>query len=82
MENMIKEQQLDLFADRTSTHYLSSNQLRLWFSTFAYILMNACRVLGLAGISFAKAQCGIIRLKLLRTGSPAGGSPRPASSTP
>ncbi|PIE52095.1 IS1380 family transposase, partial [Candidatus Fermentibacteria bacterium] len=41
MENRIKEQQLDLFADRTSTHWVSSNQLRLWFSTFAYILLNA-----------------------------------------
>jgi hypothetical protein len=69
MENRIKEQQLDLFADRTSTHYLSSNQLRLWFSTFAYILLNALRVLGLAGTSFAKAQCGTIRLKLLKIGA-------------
>ncbi len=69
MENRIKEQQLDLFADRTSTHYLSSNQLRLWFSTFAYILMNACRVLGLAGTSFARSQCGTIRLKLLKIGA-------------
>jgi hypothetical protein len=69
MENRIKEQQLDLFADRTSTHYLSSNQLRLWFSTFAYILLNACRVLGLKGTSFAKAQCGTIRLKLMKIGA-------------
>ena len=46
MENRIKEQQLDPFADRTSTHHLSSDQLRLWFSTAAYTLINPlCRVL-------------------------------------
>jgi len=38
MENRIKEQQLDLFADRTSTHWMASNQLRLWFSAFAHLL--------------------------------------------
>jgi hypothetical protein len=69
MENRIKEQQLDLFADRTSTHYMTSNQLRLWFSTFAYILLNTCRVLGMEGTSFARAQCGTIRLKLLKIGA-------------
>jgi hypothetical protein len=43
MENRIKEQQLDPFADRTSTHHLSSDQLRLWFSTAAYTLINPLR---------------------------------------
>ncbi len=69
MENRIKEQQLDLFADRTSTHWMGSNQLRVWFSTVAYMLLNAYRVLGLKGTAFAKAQCGTIRLKLMKIGA-------------
>lgn len=69
MENRIKEQQLDLFGDRTSTHWMASNQLRLWCSTAAYILLNACRVLALKGTLFEKAQCGTIRLKLLKIGA-------------
>ena len=47
MENRIKEQQLDLFADRTSTRYMASNQLRLWLSTFAYVLLSRMRTLAL-----------------------------------
>src|SRR5215469_2731510 len=43
MENRIKEQQLDLFADRTSTHWMASNQLRLWFSAFAHLLVSTLR---------------------------------------
>lgn len=66
MENRIKEQQLDLFADRTSTHALRSNQLRLWFSTAAYTLMNALRRVGLNGTRLARATCGTLRLKLLK----------------
>ena len=69
MENRIKEQQLDLFADRTSTHSLRANQLRLWFSTAAYTLMNALRRIGLKGTALAKATCGAIRLKLLKIGA-------------
>jgi len=69
MENRIKEQQLDLFGDRTSTHWMASNQLRLWFSTAAYVLLHAYRVLGLHGTIFEKAQCGTIRLKLLKIGA-------------
>jgi len=69
MENRIKEQQLDLFADRTSTHWMGSNQLRVWFSTVAYMLLNAYRVLGLKETAFAKAQCGTIRLKLMKIGA-------------
>ncbi len=69
MENRIKEQQLDLFADRTSTHSLRANQLRLWFSTAAYTLMNALRRVGLKGTALAKATCGTIRLKLLKLGA-------------
>lgn len=69
MENRIKEQQLDLFADRTSTHALRSNQLRLWFSSIAYVLMHSLRRLGLAGTCLERAQCDTIRLKLLKIGA-------------
>jgi hypothetical protein len=66
MENRIKEQQLDLFADRTSTHYMGSNQLRLWFSTFAYLLVETTRTVALQGTELAKATAGTIRRKLLK----------------
>ena len=69
MENRIKEQQLDLFADRTSTHTMRANQLRLWFSSFAYVLMSAVRRVALRGTRMAKASCGTIRLKLLKIGA-------------
>lgn len=69
MENRIKEQQMDLFADRTSSHGMRSNQLRLYFSSFAYVLVQALRRLGLAGTEMAKAQCGTIRLKLFKVGT-------------
>jgi len=69
MENRIKEQQLGLFADRTSTSWMRSNQLRLYFSSFAYILMHALRRLGLEGTELAKAQCDTIRLKLFKIGA-------------
>jgi hypothetical protein len=69
MENRIKEQQLALFADRTSTERMRSNQLRLYFSTFAYQLMQGLRRLGLQGTEMAQAQCQTIRLKLLKIGA-------------
>jgi DDE family transposase len=69
MENRIKEQQLALFADRTSTELMRSNQLRLYFSTFAYQLMQALRRLGLKGTEMAQAQCQTIRLRLLKIGA-------------
>ena len=69
MENRIKEQQLALFADRTSTHRIHANQLRLYFSSFAYVLMQALRRLVLEGTELAKAQCHTIRLKLLKIGT-------------
>ncbi len=68
MENRIKEQ-LMLFADRTSTAYLRSNQIRLYFSSVAYLLMQALRRLGLQGTEWAKAQCTTLRLKLLKIGA-------------
>ncbi len=69
MENRIKEQQLYLFADRTSAATMRANQLRLWFSSVAYTLMNALRRLGLKGTKLARAQCNTIRLKLLKIGA-------------
>ena len=68
MENRIKEQ-MSLFADRTSTHWLRSNQIRLYFSTIAYQLMQALRRLGLTGTELAQAQCHTVRLKLLKIGA-------------
>ena len=68
-ENRIKEQQLDLFADRTSTGKMWSNQLRLYFSSTAYVLMQTLRRVALPGTELAKAQCGTIRLKLLKIGA-------------
>ena len=69
MENRIKEQQLNLFADRTSATTMRANELRLWFSSVAYTLLSALRRLGLKGTDLAKAQCGTIRLKLLKIGA-------------
>jgi len=69
MENRIKECQLDLFADRTSTATMQANQLRLWFASMAYVLLCALRRIGLAHSQFAEATCGTIRLKLLKLGA-------------
>ena len=69
MENRIKECQADLFADRTSTATMRANQLRLWFASFAYILLCAVRRIGLKRTQFAKANCATIRLKLLKIGA-------------
>jgi Transposase DDE domain group 1 len=69
VENRIKEQQLDLFADRTSAATMRANQLRLWFASFAYVLLEALRRIGLRHTQFAAATCGTIRLKLLKIGA-------------
>lgn len=69
MENRIKEQQLGLFADRTSCHSWWANQWRLLLSGLAYTLLEALRRIGLAGTELARAQCGTIRLKLLKIGA-------------
>ena len=62
MENRIKEQQLHLFADRTSAETMRANQIRLFFSSIAYTLLEALRRLGLTETSMAQAQCQTIRL--------------------
>ena len=69
MENRIKECQLDLYADRTSTATMRANQLRLWFASMAYVLLCALRRIALHHTPFAKATCGTIRLKLLKIGA-------------
>ena len=69
MENRFKEQQLELFSDRTSTHSFAGNQLRLWFSSIAYVLMNALRQKCLAKTELQNAQVGTIRTKLLKLGA-------------
>ena len=69
MENRIKECQIDLFADRTSTATMRANQLRLWFASMAYVLLCALRRIGLEHTELAEATCGTIRLKLLKIGA-------------
>jgi hypothetical protein len=69
VENRIKEQQLDLFADRTSAATMRANQLRLWLASFAYVLLDALRRIGLRHTHLASATCGTIRLKLLKIGA-------------
>ena len=69
MENRIKECQLDLFADRTSTATMRANQLRLWFYSMAYVLLCALRRIALHDTDLAAATCGTIRLKLLKIGA-------------
>ena len=66
MENRIKEQQMDLFADRTSTHWMASNQLRLWFSVIAHIIMNRLKACVLKGTELERATIGQVRLKLFK----------------
>jgi len=69
MENRIKEQQLDLFADRTSTHQMRANQIRLYMSSIAYTILNLFREKVLNGTELENAQCGTIRTKILKIGA-------------
>jgi hypothetical protein len=69
MENRIKEQKTFLFAGRTSAATMRANQLRLWFSSVAYLLVSALRRLGLKNTELAHAQCDTIRLKLFKIGA-------------
>ena len=69
MENRIKEAQQDLFADRTSTSWMASNQLRLWFSAFAHLMVSVLRAEVLRGTDLASATLGQIRLKLFKIGA-------------
>jgi hypothetical protein len=69
MENKVKQMQLDLVATRMSSHWMASNQLRLWFSAFAYLLLERLRALTLGGSVLAKATLGSVRLRLLKVGA-------------
>jgi hypothetical protein len=69
MENRIKEQQMCLFADRTSSHTMRANQLRLYLSSAGYVVLEALRRLGLQGTEMRGARCDTIRLKLLKIGA-------------
>jgi hypothetical protein len=65
-ENQIKQMTLDLQCDRTSTHWMSSNQMRLWWSAFAYLLLERLRAWGLRGTELARLTLGSVRLRLLK----------------
>jgi DDE family transposase len=69
MENRIKECQMDLFADRTSTATMKANQLRLWFASMAYVLTDSLRRIALQATDLADASCGTIRRKLFKIGA-------------
>ncbi len=69
MENRIKECQMDLFADRTSTATMKANQLRLWFASMAYVLLESLRRIALQATDLADATCGTIRRKLFKIGA-------------
>lgn len=66
MENLLKQQVLDLRADRMSTHHLASNQFRLWEAMFAYLLLERLRTRGLAGTELERATAGSLRVRLLK----------------
>jgi hypothetical protein len=66
MENLLKQQVLDLKADRMSTQYMASNQLRLHLAMFAYLLLERLRTQGLAGTELERATAGSLRVKLLK----------------
>ena len=65
-ENMIKQMVLDLKADRTSCSWMAANQMRLWFSSLAYLLLERVRSIGLAGSRLAEATLGSVRLRVLK----------------
>lgn len=76
MENLLKQQVLDLRADRMSTHHLASNQFRLWEAMFAYLLLERLRTRGLAGTELERATAGSLRLLLLKVAAHVGVSVR------
>ncbi|MEI8386438.1 MAG: transposase [Verrucomicrobiota bacterium] len=65
-ENQIKQLVLDLHADRTSTPWMASNQMRLWLSSLAYLLLERVRMIGLGGMQWANVALGTLRLRLLK----------------
>ena len=77
MENQIKQQYLDLEADRTSSRWMASNQLRLWFSAFALLLFQRLRTLALKDTELANSTVGTIRQRLLKIGAMVHGKHAP-----
>ena len=69
MENRLQEPQGNLLADRPSSHWMQANQLRLYFASFAYGMMDGFRRPGLGGTKRARAQCGTTREKVLKVGA-------------
>jgi hypothetical protein len=69
MENRIKETQSDLFGDRMPATTMRANQLRMWFSAIAYVLMCVLRRIALAGTEMERATRAIIGLRLLKIGA-------------
>ena len=69
MENRIKERQIGLFADRTSTATMAANQLRLWFSSFAYVRCRRCAASLCRAPNWRRPPAGGIRSKLLKLGA-------------
>lgn len=69
MENRIKEQQLDLFGDRASCHTFRGNEIRLWFSMAAHLLVTELRRVALVGTELARAQASTLRVKLFKIGA-------------
>jgi hypothetical protein len=65
-QNMIKQTVLDLKADRTSCSWMATNQVRLWFSSLAYVLLERVRSIGLAGSRLAEATLGSVRLRVMK----------------
>jgi len=66
----IKQMVLDLHADRTSSSWMASNQMRLWFSTLAYLLLERVRTIGMASTRWADVTLGTLRLRLLKVAAP------------
>ena len=66
MENRIKEMQMALFSDRTSSQTMRANQLRIYFSGFAYVLLSGIRRLAPEGADASRMRCDTLRLKLLK----------------
>ena len=80
-ENRIGEQ-FELFADRASSATMPANQLRMWFSAMAYVLVDSLRRVGLRHTQFADAAVVTIRLKLLKLGAPREHRRRSSPSSP
>ena len=78
MENRIKVQRMDPFADRASTGILDANRPGLWFSAFAHLLVEVPRDGMPVKTSLASATIGRIRPRFLKPA--ARGENQPSTS--